>query len=113
MNSALYNSGYEIDGGYLEPQSSILNWKDESVNEYIDSLGRDNYRFPSFSAIDSTSINELKLLIDLAVNNGISITGLLPSFSKDYYSALINSKGHRDFFMNIKIKYVKYLEIRV
>ncbi len=54
LNSALYNSGYEIDGSYLEPQSSILNWKDESVNEYIKSLGRDNYRFPSFGAIDST-----------------------------------------------------------
>ncbi len=98
LNAKKFNSGFRVDGSYQYPKGHGDEWKDDSIDNYIEFLKNDNYRFPIATNVDQISIERLIFFLDLAEKNKIKVIGLLPPFSPNFNAALISMKATAAFY---------------
>ena len=104
LNAKMLEIGYRFDGSYKYPNDYGKEWNDQSIENYKIILEKDAYRFAPASQIYNKSIDDLKNILDFAIKNNIYITGLLPPFSPNFYSALTSMSDRSKFYQEYENK---------
>ena len=104
LNAKMLEIGYRFDGSYKYPNDYGKEWNDQSIENYKIILEKDAYRFVPASQIYNKSIDDLKSILDFAIKNNIYITGLLPPFSPNFYSALTSMSDRSKFYQEYENK---------
>ena len=104
LNAKILETGYRFDGSYKYPNDFGKEWNDQSIENYKIILEKDAYRFAPASQIYNKSIDDLKNILDFAIKNNIYITGLLPPFSPNFYSALTSMSDRSKFYQEYENK---------
>jgi len=103
LNAKLFATGFKKDGSFQYPKD-YKGFAVKDLKKWQAWLNKDDYRFAAAKELDSAVLGQFEQFLLFCRVNNINVIGLLLPFRNDFFDALIQTEGQKDFLTSFRQK---------